>query len=101
MVKELTPAQVVFNFEKIDIAKGLKGNSQDYIPNMDSIYDSIDQSLSIKREGYNLYIIDNFSKEKLNEIISKVTIKAVVSNESIRSRTPPCPGSTLEKSFLL
>lgn len=81
MVKELTPAQVVFNFEKIDIAKGLKGNSQDYIPNMDSIYDSIDQSLSIRREGYNLYIIDNFSKEKLNEIIKCVSRKLIEKNK--------------------
>lgn len=81
MVKELTPAQVVFNFEKIDIAKGLKGNSQDYIPNMDSIYDSIDQSLSIRREGYNLYIIDNFSKEKLNEIIKCVSRKLTEKNK--------------------
>lgn len=81
MVKELTPAQVIFNFEKIDIAKGLKGNSQDYIPNMDSIYDSIDQSLSIKREGYNLYIIDNFSKEKLNEIIKCVSRKLKEKNK--------------------
>lgn len=81
MVKELTPAQVVFNFEKIDIAKGLKGNSQDYIPNMDAIYDSIDQSLSIRREGYNLYIIDNFSKEKLNEIIKCVSRKLTEKNK--------------------
>lgn len=81
MIKELTPAQVVFNFEKVDIAKGLKGNLQDYIPNMDSIYDSIDQSLSIKREGYNLYIIDNFSKEKLNEIIKCVSRKLKEKNK--------------------
>lgn len=68
MIKELTPAQVLFKFSKTDISKGLKGNAQDYIPNMDNVYDYIGQSLNINREGFNLFIIDNFSKEKLGEI---------------------------------
>lgn len=72
MIKELTPSQVIYKFSKTDISKGLKGSTDDYIPNMDNIYDYINQSLNIKREGFNLFLIDNFSKEKLNEIIRAI-----------------------------
>lgn len=82
MIKELTPAQVIFNFDKLNINKGLEESSQNYIPNMQNIYEEIDKALSIEKEGYNLYIIDNLSKEKLNAIVDFV-------EEKIKQRPAP------------
>lgn len=70
MIKELTPAQVIFDFPKLDINKGLEEGKETYIPNMQNIYEEISRMFNIKKEGYNLYIVDSLSKEKLGVIIN-------------------------------
>ena len=62
MKKELTFQEVKFNFKfKENKEKG----SVTMIPEIDGEYEKIGRALNINREGYNIYLIDSFSKEKL------------------------------------
>lgn len=65
MRKELTSQEVKFNFKFKE--SNLKG-SVTKIPEIDSEYEKIGRALNINKEGYNLYLIDSFSKEKLKKL---------------------------------
>lgn len=65
MRKELTSQEVKFNFKFKE--SDLKG-SVTKIPEIDSEYEKIGRALNINKEGYNLYLIDSFSKEKLKKL---------------------------------
>lgn len=65
MRKELTSQEVRFNFNFKE--SNLKG-SVTKIPEIDSEYEKIGRALNINKEGYNLYLIDSFSKEKLKKL---------------------------------
>lgn len=65
MKKELTSQDVKFNFKfKENKEKG----SVTMIPEIDGEYEKIGRALNINREGYNIYLIDSFSKEKLTKL---------------------------------
>lgn len=65
MKKELTLQEVKFDFNFKE--SKLKG-SITKIPEIDSEYEKIGRALKINKEGYNLYLIDTFSKEKINKL---------------------------------
>ncbi|MDZ5001539.1 hypothetical protein GNF79_21300, partial [Clostridium perfringens] len=65
MRKELTSQEVKFNF---NFKEGNFKGSVTKIPEIDSEYEKIARALSIDKEGYNLYLIDSFSKEKLKKL---------------------------------
>lgn len=65
MKRELKPDEVIYNFNVKDI--DLDNNIEDNYEYSD-IYAKIKTALSINKEGYNLYIIDDFSKDKLKNI---------------------------------
>ncbi|WP_291652908.1 AAA family ATPase [Clostridium sp.] len=65
MRKELTSQEVKFNFKFKE--SDLEG-SVTKIPEIDSEYEKIGRALNINKEGYNLYLIDSFSKEKLRKL---------------------------------
>ncbi|GAA0084529.1 AAA family ATPase [Clostridium sp. CTA-7] len=65
MRKELTSQDVKFNF---NFKEGNFKGSVTKIPEIDSEYEKIGRALSIDKEGYNLYLIDSFSKEKLKKL---------------------------------
>lgn len=70
MRKELTPKEIKYklNFtEEKDI-----NMSYNDIPQIESVYKKIDRALNIEKEGYNLYLIDSFSKDKVNELINHI-----------------------------
>ncbi|MBE6051764.1 MAG: ATP-dependent protease [Clostridium sp.] len=67
MKKELTPNEVLFN---INLSEGDGDLKLKDIPKIKSAYKKIERAIKIKEEGYNLYLIDSFSKEKLNELIT-------------------------------
>lgn len=77
MIKELTPEEVEYKF----ITSNEKKEYLDDFPQYKDIYEKIDKMLSINKSGYNLYIIDDFSKEKLANIVAY--IKAKYSNKNI------------------
>ncbi|MFR4996526.1 MAG: AAA family ATPase [Clostridium paraputrificum] len=66
MKRELTPNEVLF---KVDLNEGddNKIRLKD-IPEITSAYEKIKRAISIDEEGYNLYIIDSFSKDKLENL---------------------------------
>lgn len=69
MKRQLTPNEVLFNVdfdEKNEILK-LKD-----IPEVKAFYEKIKRGITIEEDGYNLYLIDSFSKEKLNNIMTYI-----------------------------
>lgn len=79
MRKELTPKEVIFNFE-ISESEGVKKLKD--IDEIKSNYKKIKRALNIKKEGYNLYLIDTFSKEKVDELVLFI-------EEEYKSLEPP------------
>lgn len=69
MIRKLTFDEVKFNFEFKQLEE--KGTVTT-IPELDSEYEKIGRALSIKKEGYNVYLIDSFSKEKLEKLIAYI-----------------------------
>ncbi|MDU2107460.1 MAG: AAA family ATPase [Clostridium sp.] len=63
MKRELTPNEVLFNVD-LNEDDDNKIRLKD-IPEITSAYEKIKRAISIDEEGYNLYIIDSFSKDKL------------------------------------
>lgn len=69
MKRELKPDEIIydFNVKGIELDNNVENNDE-----YSDIYEKIKTALSIDKEGYNLYIIDDFSKDKLNNIKSHV-----------------------------
>ncbi|MBD7916449.1 AAA family ATPase [Clostridium sp. Sa3CUN1] len=65
MRKELTSQEVKFNF---NFKKNDKKGTVTMIPEIDGEYEKIRRALNINKEGYNIYLIDSFSKEKLKKL---------------------------------
>lgn len=63
MKKQITPQEIIY---KEDFTKviGERNNILEYA----DICNSIEEALNINKEGYNIYLVDEFSKEKLNKI---------------------------------
>ncbi|WP_035289979.1 AAA family ATPase [Clostridium sp. KNHs214] len=68
MYKKLTPKEVVYNMN-LDLL-----NIREIEKNLDykDVFKVIKTALSINKEGYNLYIVDDFSKERVENIINYV-----------------------------
>ena len=70
MKKELTPSEIIFCASSTDT---LKKSNIDRIPEITSTLNKIKKSLSIQKDGYNIYYVDSFSKEKLENLVEYVT----------------------------
>lgn len=64
MKKELTPKEIVFSAENIE----LNENKSTRMKELQSTLNKIKKSLKVEKEGYNIYYVDSFSKEKLEEL---------------------------------
>ncbi len=69
MSLELTPKDILYEFSVDD---DVRNNDLGYIPEYDQVYKKIKSALEINDTGYNVYLIDEFSKDKLENIISFV-----------------------------
>ncbi|AWI03733.1 AAA family ATPase [Clostridium drakei] len=69
MHRELTAEEIVYKFE-FENAE-LKEDSY-HMPDDNEMYKKLKMALEIDKEGYNVYLIDDFSKDKLEEIIKFV-----------------------------
>lgn len=69
MKTELTPKEILF---KLSIQNSEELKNTEGIPEFNEAYKRISRALSIDKEGYNLYLIDSFSKDKLKELISYI-----------------------------
>lgn len=68
MKKELTPKEIIFK---------IVSNDSDYkiekiIPEIQSSYKKVGRALGIEKDGFNLYLIDSFSKDKLKKLIKYI-----------------------------
>lgn len=66
MINELTSKDVIYTF---DVEGTCIEEERNFILEYDEVYDKIKTALEIEKPGYNVYLIDDFSKEKLNNII--------------------------------
>ncbi|MBL4937960.1 AAA family ATPase [Clostridium sp. YIM B02515] len=69
MSLELSPKDILYEFSVDD---DVRNNDLGYIPEYDQVYKKIKSALEINDSGYNVYLIDEFSKDKLENIISFV-----------------------------
>lgn len=69
MGRELAPSEIVFD---LSLTENTNSEGSRSIPEIDSAYKKIGRALNIDKEGYNLYLIDSFSKDKLKEIVSYI-----------------------------
>lgn len=79
MKKELTPREVIFDLE---ISENAKIENLRKIEELKKPYKKIKRALNIQKEGYNLYIVDTFSREKVDELILFI-------EEEYKSLEPP------------
>jgi lon-related putative ATP-dependent protease len=72
----LTPNEVLYSFipPKVESKDRVEDN-----PEYNEVYKMIRTSLQINEEGYNVYLIDNFSKEKIENL--KVYIKNILAEK--------------------
>jgi predicted ATP-dependent protease len=66
---ELAPKDIVYRY---NIANNISRENVEYIPEYTEVYKKIKSALEINESGYNVYLIDDFSKDKLKNIIEFV-----------------------------
>ncbi|WP_291634698.1 AAA family ATPase [Clostridium sp.] len=67
MNRELTPEDIIYNF---DIEEDMSLREQlDSLPQYLDVIENIKTALSIDKDGFNIYLIDDFSKESLKDIM--------------------------------
>ncbi|MBK5241263.1 AAA family ATPase [Clostridium sp.] len=69
MKRELTPSEIIYEFDIEDIK--VQG-PLDVMPQYMDVIENIRTGLSIDKEGFNIYLIDDFSKEGLKDIVKYV-----------------------------
>ncbi len=69
MKKELTPSEIIFCASCADT---IKNNNINRVPEVTATLNKIKKSLNIQKEGYNIYYVDSFSKEKLENLVDYV-----------------------------
>jgi Predicted ATP-dependent protease len=72
MNRELTPQEIIYDFKVINFNQR---EDIDSMPEYDQVYEKIKTALEIEEEGYNVYLIDDFSKDKLDKITEFVRKK--------------------------
>lgn len=69
MKRELTPTDILY---KLELGEGDRRKKLKDIPEITSAYKKIKRAISIDKEGYNLYLIDSFSKDKVENLIEYI-----------------------------
>lgn len=67
MKKELTQNEIIYDVEYLKEEKEVNFKE---IPEVKAPYNEIKRALNIKKSGYNLYIIDSFSNDKINGLVN-------------------------------
>jgi len=81
MHRELRPDEVTFNVNLSCIDTQKHRNSMTAYD--DQVHSKVEKALDINSEGYNVYIIDDFSKDKLKDIMNFI-------GEKYKKRSKPC-----------
>ncbi|WP_333860421.1 AAA family ATPase [Clostridium sp.] len=85
MHRELSKEKIIYNFKLQDIDfhcqdKCDTNKTFKFIPEYKEVYEKINMALKINKEGYNIYLIDDFSRDKLENIME--FIKGTMDKES-------------------
>lgn len=78
MRRELAPSEIIFCASCTDT---IKKSNINRLPEFTSTLSKIKKGLNIQKDGYNIYYVDSFSKEKLDGLIEYI--------ESIYEKLPP------------
>ena len=78
MKKELTPKEIIFSAWHTD---AIEKNNINRMKELTFTLNKIKKSLRIEKDGYNIYYVDSFSKEKLEKLMEQV--------ENIFEELPP------------
>ncbi|HCW53892.1 MAG TPA: ATP-dependent protease [Clostridium sp.] len=76
MKRELTPNEIIFSAVCNDVKIQTDINR---IPKNKTTLNKIKKALSVEKDGYNIYYVDSFSKEKLEDLINY--IKSIYENK--------------------
>ena len=79
MNRELIPNEIIYEFDIEDISAR---EPLDAMPQYSDVIENIKTALSIDKEGFNIYLIDDFSKETLKDITKYV-------NEIFKNKSKP------------
>lgn len=77
MKKILKAEEVVYDFNASDDREEIDGEF--ILPQYEEVYKRINTALSLKCDGYNLYLVDEFCKKRIQHIVSYV--KYILRNE--------------------
>ena len=69
MKRELTPREIIYNNSFI-VDESVMGTKSTFENN--KVYQTIEEALSIDKDGFHVYLVDSFSNKKLKEIISNI-----------------------------
>lgn len=64
---KVSPEDIIYKFD-VRSNNTIEDKEFDYFPEYKDVYKKIKSALEINDNGYNIYLIDNFSKEKLDNI---------------------------------
>lgn len=64
-MSELSPKDIIYEFS---FNKNIVREESEYIPGYDDIYKKLKSALEIEEDGYNVYLIDDFSRNKIDNI---------------------------------
>ena len=70
MKRELTPNEIIFCPPFVEGT--IKQSNINKIPEITTTLNKIKKALSIEKEGYNVYYVDSFSKEKIDNLIEYI-----------------------------
>lgn len=71
MKRKLTPKEIIFSM----IYNEGEEEKIKEIPEIQESYEKVGRALSIEKDGFNLYLIDSFSKNKLNNLVKYIEKK--------------------------
>ncbi|KIE47156.1 hypothetical protein U732_1526 [Clostridium argentinense CDC 2741] len=69
MKRKLTPKEVIYNFELGGISSK---KNKSMLPQYSEAYKKIKTALEIDKEGYNVYLVDDYSMDKVKRIIEYI-----------------------------
>ncbi|NFV12168.1 ATP-dependent protease [Clostridium sporogenes] len=72
MLRKINSKDLLYNLELNDINID---KTKNYTPEYNPIFEKINLALDIDKPGYNLYLVDDFSKEKLDSIMNFINEK--------------------------
>lgn len=70
MKRELTVNEIIYDIEYVNLDEDINFKN---IKEISTPYKEIKRALKIRRSGYNLYVIDSFSNEKIDELVNLVS----------------------------